>query len=1058
MRPHRALRWVLGRRVLGKGRRFVICASALAAVGCVFALPAAGQVVTQPANPQVTVPTQSNNGTTMRERTLPHSDYFRTIYGLLDDGQYVDAEKAFKSLWRGAFRGVDGRWVDSICHYTMIGEAQYRQGKTAEAMENYNQAALLFVRWRNYMLRVQFSDVTVSLQATQNQACPWGISQRGAKPAHYQEKMSIADGQLDNSDVVRRGGVVRVPSYRVVVVPEVVRCTALCLYRRWEILGPVCKYDPLTAQLTRAFQEALTPARHWSEAWVMLEMGLAHANADQPNQAIDTLKRSLLLDGRLDHGLAGIALLALGRLHLEAGKLDEAAYYFQEASYVAFKYPDMTVLEESLRYGQLTHMLGGNRSVYPPLERAYAWARVKRQRELEVSLAISMAECLANSGQLPQARKWLDEARARMGNKDMQHSRLGSRWLLLSAQLQYQNNVRAGADAALAEALKFQRMASNRLYQVAGTDRIAKTISPRLALTLYAKVMAETTATEWSVDPLDALAVLSEPKRDSYDNWFEIAYNEKLHEEAVEIAELARRHRFFSSLPLGGRTMALRWILEGPNDVLTDSAVARRQDLLTRYPKYAELSKRAKQLRESLKRDPLAPADQSADQKQRSLLAELGKVSQQQEVILHEMAVRREPSEFLFPPIRRYKDLQAALPDGYALWVFYATRQNLYSFMVTNADYDYWRVTDPAAVSKELGLLLREIGNYGQNNEITSSQLKSNAWRDHAREIESLLLKGSKVDLAAIPEELIIVPDGQLWYLPFETLPAGLKPEAKPLVTKNRVRYLPLSSLAAPYRSVETPFGQGTVAIRAGKLAPRDDVSVAAAEADRYRDALSSTAIFNEFAATPSPVLASLFDDLVVLDELQPSSKGPYDWSPTQLDRAAGVGDLENWFPYPFGGPQRVLLPGFRTAAETGLKVKKPGGGDGDDMFLATCGLMANGARTVMLSRWRVGGAAAYDLTREFALELPHTSAAAAWQRCVHLAMQTPLDAAREPRLKMSVDDGMMTAEHPFFWSGYMVADAGMPKRGVEVQVEHRDGPPPAVKDAAAFPPPAPRP
>jgi hypothetical protein len=306
-------------------------------------------------------------------------------------------------------------------------------------------------------------------------------------------------------------------------------------------------------------------------------------------------------------------------------------------------------------------------------------------------------------------------------------------------------------------------MASHRLYQVAGTDRVAKTISPRLALALYAKVMAETTATEWSIDPLDGLAVLSTPKSDSFDNWFEIALSEKHHEEAVEITELARRHRFFSSLPLGGRTMALRWILEGPDDVLTDSAAARRQDLMARYPKYAELSKRAAQLRDTLKREPLAPTEQAAQQKQRDLLGQLAAVSQQQEVILHEMAVRREPSEFLFPPIRRYKDLIAALPKGSAMWIFYATRQNLYAFMVTSEQYDYWRVADGAKLSKELSLLLREMGNYGQNNEITGAQLKSDAWRKHAREIETLLMRGSKADLSAIDEELIVVPEGPLW-------------------------------------------------------------------------------------------------------------------------------------------------------------------------------------------------------------------------------------------------------------------------------------------------------
>ena len=74
----------------------------------------------------------------------------------------------------------------------------------------------------------------------------------------------------------------------------------------------------------------------------------------------------------------------------------------------------------------------------------------------------------------------------------------------------------------------------------------------------------------------------------------------------------------------------------------------------------------------------------------------------------------------------------------------------------------------------------------------------------------------------------------------------------------------------------------------------------------------------------------------------------------------------------PWGGPEQILLPGFHTAAESSLRRT----GSGNELFLATCGLMANGARTVLLSTWRTGGQSSFDLVREFAQELPHTSAA----------------------------------------------------------------------------------
>ncbi len=46
--------------------------------------------------------------------------------------------------------------------------------------------------------------------------------------------------------------------------------------------------------------------------------------------------------------------------------------------------------------------------------------------------------------------------------------------------------------------------------------------------------------------------------------------------------------------------------------------------------------------------------------------------------------------------------------------------------------------------------------------------------------------------------------------------------------------------------------------------------------------------------------------------------------------------------------------------------MKKQASDPGDEVFLAVCGLMANGARTILLSRWRTGGQTSVDLVREF--------------------------------------------------------------------------------------------
>jgi hypothetical protein len=104
----------------------------------------------------------------------------------------------------------------------------------------------------------------------------------------------------------------------------------------------------------------------------------------------------------------------------------------------------------------------------------------------------------------------------------------------------------------------------------------------------------------------------------------------------------------------------------------------------------------------------------------------------------------------------------------------------------------------------------------------------------------------------------------------------------------------------------------------------------------------------------------------------------------------------------------------------------------GSDLFLSICGLLASGARTVLISRWRTGGQTSFDLVREFAQELPHVSPAEAWQRSVQIALDTPLDPAGEPRIRGDDHAHAIKTSHPFFWSGYLLVDSGVAAAGPE--------------------------
>ena len=71
-------------------------------------------------------------------------------------------------------------------------------------------------------------------------------------------------------------------------------------------------------------------------------------------------------------------------------------------------------------------------------------------------------------------------------------------------------------------------------------------------------LLRDPNAVDWTLHPMESLSVLRTPHPASYEHWFLLALERNNHERALEIADLARRHRFHSTLEFGGRLLALR--------------------------------------------------------------------------------------------------------------------------------------------------------------------------------------------------------------------------------------------------------------------------------------------------------------------------------------------------------------------------------------------------------------------------------------------------------------------------------------------------------------------
>lgn len=964
----------------------------------------------------------------------PPPQYF-SVMPLLYDGNYATAMGSFQVMQQQAIKNPlvavgGGNWIDSICYQAMAGECCYQMGQHAAALVHFQFALNLYAAYPDWMTSMQFSPVIRPANPGQIQICPWYISQRGAAIGQYSTNVSIMQGRINNNQQIAQGGVVQMAMMIPINPQEITRCTCLAL-RRWrELLGPTCARHPVTQAVLNALVQRPAFPNHWSGAYVDVELGLAYAAADKPGQAAKTLLAGVVAGGAFDHQMTCIALFELGRIELAAGNFAAAQGYFMEASASACNFGDVMLVEEALRYGFLTHLMSNGQGPYLPLVAATAWATTQGFTHLQTSLLVMAGENFCAVEQPQAAMASLATATTVSARTNIPVSKLGARLNYIKALAFYEQMDLADGDLALAAAMTFQRAASLWLFHIGLVDLMwqAQDLSDRTAMDLFGLLLRDPTPADWASDPLESLSALVVPHPLIYEHWFELAMTRKEHERALEIADLTRRHRFLSTLDFGGRLLNLRWVLEGPVSQLDQDAVQQRGALVARYAGYDERSKKARQLQTELRQMPLAPADEEVARQQAAKLDELAKLSLEQEVILREIALRREPCKLVFPPVRSTKQVQESLPKGHGLLAFFATSRQSYAFLMTKDKYGYWQVkSSPKTFVTRVQSMLQKWGNYEQNKEVKAEELTDDRWKTPAKEILDLLTSGSKADLGGGDfEELAIVPDGLLWYVPFEALQISKNDRVEPLISKLRIRYAPTVGLAVgdPHRRRQG----GNTAVVLGRLYPRDEPEVAAAAfEDLSRVTPGAVAIQGKLPAA-SAVYSTLFDRLVVYSEVTPAEANPYAWSPVPLDRDKPGSALAAWFPMPWGGPQEIILPGFRTSAEHAAKGLSPEYA-ANELFLSTCGLMSTGARTVLISRWRMGGRTSYDLVREFVQELPDTTASNAWQRSVELVSRLPLEPGSEPRFKADSRHAPPLADNPLFWAGYMLIDTGSSPR-----------------------------
>jgi len=407
---------------------------------------------------------------------------------------------------------------------------------------------------------------------------------------------------------------------------------------------------------------------------------------------------------------------------------------------------------------------------------------------------------------------------------------------------------------------------------------------------------------------------------------------------------------------------------------------------------------------------PERPPD---SREQLELLKRLHELSGVQEVMLHEMALKPHVTEATCLPVCDVNHLQENLAADELVLSFYVTTRGIHAFALRKTHFDHWVIESPRKVQSELRNGLREMGNIERDAPIDFNAVIGEAWKEPMTKLSGQLFQEAPGNLWAGVKRLIIVPDGFLWYLPFETLQV----DGQLLLGKYPIRYVPTLSLAlGDGRKFKPP---ARTAVIETELMAGESEETGIEGIDQLKQRLAGLTQLPLPHVVPGNLLVANCNRLIVMSDLIGRGRGPFQWIPIVQDRARKGDTLESWFALPWGACDQVMLPAFHTSAEDAMRR----GGNGNEIFLSVCGLLATGTRTILISRWRTGSPLTYPLVGEFSDRLTRQAPDQAWQDTVKWFSRLPLDPAKEPRVKAPQVVIPVTAQHPFFWAGYMVID-----------------------------------
>lgn len=792
-------------------------------------------------------PTNAAPRSAPSDNNLLKADYYSGLE-LLSNGRCLEAFQAFERAYAQARQEGEARGVDSIAPLIMMGECLYLQGDCGAAMQHYDAALNLSIAARNWLplLKAPIGRDRPDLRSPRENF--WAPATLKAIPYFASSKnwtLFISSRDRGNLTELQSppanssppsastSGLLQIDAL------ETLRCQSIALRRRYKILGPLAKYNPLSESLTTAFTTTgIESAPEELQLAVKLCMQLSHLGKAPNAILIRDISALLVSSQGYEHPLTASGRLAIAELAIESNELKLAERAAMDATLTSARASQFQHLEEAVELWSQAAFQNGVDSVtaQKTLKDIQAFSQ-KKSVLVGIRSQIEMLRQAAYRGDRDSLRQHSVYATGLLQPQAIDLPRLEAFLLYANARLAFLDGSTEKGLQEVVEALTYIRgasplsTASAPLYQLNLTLRLlsSEAISNEIAIELLTTILDSERVGNWKTNVLEELVFQTHDKLEARRAQVLLALQTEDYNAQLRAWESWKAARILQGSLFNGRLTELRRAIHAPSWTSSMQPFASPQlaspqsaqsqtspppggassEIAAHFP---ALTQQASQLRNSIQqltKNVKWDVKKWSEDDRRKWEAVLKSSASQELALWNVVCAPISINNTVLPVWDRSQTLASLSPDD-ALLAFYSLDGEIYGYYLGSEETESWKVDDSATLETELRQILasavRALPSQAQvsssqapvsttspisTNPPTSSSITATSavspppqnLTDELVRLRSQWIPDSVWAKLQRSERWIVSPDGFAWDIPLEMMPLAFTTNSVPTIS-----------------------------------------------------------------------------------------------------------------------------------------------------------------------------------------------------------------------------------------------------------------------------------